>query len=87
LGEKKSMRPELFPSEIVKFGGVPITTYILIFQNATIPSDWIIATVVDIYKGRDRLTVSNYRHTSLTTVFCKQLGHFWQVFEVSLGYE
>ena len=31
--------------------------------------------MVPIYKGGDRSAVSNYRHTSLTSVVCKQLEH------------
>jgi len=42
-------------------------------NNATIPSDWKIATVVLIYKGSDRSAVSNYKPTSLTSLVCSQL--------------
>jgi hypothetical protein len=44
-------------------------------NNATIPTDRKIATVVPIYKGGDRSAVSNYRPLSLTPVVCKQLEH------------
>jgi hypothetical protein len=44
-------------------------------NNATIQSDWKIATVVLIYKGGDRSAVTNYRPISLSCVLCKQLEH------------
>jgi hypothetical protein len=44
-------------------------------NNATIPSDRKIATVVPIYKGGNRLAVSNYRPISLTSVLYNQLEH------------
>jgi len=44
-------------------------------NNATIPSDWKIATVVPIYKGGNRLAVSNYKPISLTSVVYNQLEH------------
>ena len=44
-------------------------------NNAAIQNDWKIATVVPIYKAGDRLAVSNYTHTSLTSLVCKQLEH------------
>jgi len=55
-------------------------------NNATMPSDWKRATMVPIYKGRDRSAVSNYRPISLTSVVCKQLEHaiaeyLWQVWD------
>jgi len=45
-------------------------------NNVTIPREWKRATVVPIYKGGDRSSVSNYRPISLTSVVCKQLEHF-----------
>jgi len=61
-------------------GAVAMTPYLarllaISLKNATIPSDWKRATVVPIYKGGDRLAVSNYRPISLTSVVCKQLEH------------
>ena len=44
-------------------------------NNATIPSDWKKGIVVPIYKGGDRLAVTNYRPISLTSVVCKQPEH------------
>jgi hypothetical protein len=44
-------------------------------NNATIPSGWKKAIVVPIYKGGDRLVVTNYRPISLTSVVCKQMEH------------
>ena len=44
-------------------------------NNATIPSDWKIASVVPIYQAGDRSAVSNYRPIRLTSVVGKQLEH------------
>ena len=41
-------------------------------SNATVPSGWNRATVVPIYKARDRWVVTNYRPVSLTSAVCKQ---------------
>ena len=54
--------------------------------NATIPSEWIKATEVPIYKGGDGLPATNYRPISLTSVVCKQLeqviaGYLRQVWD------
>jgi len=55
-------------------------------NNASIPSDWKKATVFPIYKGGDRLAVTNCRPTRLTSVVCKQLervtaGYLRQVWD------
>jgi len=42
-------------------------------NNATIPSDWKIATVFPLHKGSERSVVSKYRPTSLASVVCSQL--------------
>jgi len=44
-------------------------------NNATIPKDWKIATVVHIHKRGYRSALSNSRPISLTSVVCKQLEH------------
>jgi len=60
--------------------GKPITPYLarlleISLNNATIPNDLKIATLVPIYKGADRSAVSNYRPTSLNSMVCKQMEH------------
>jgi len=42
-------------------------------NNATIPRDRKLATVVHIYRGGYQSALSNCRHISLTSVVCKQL--------------
>jgi len=79
IGRNKSVGPDGIPIEILKLCGEAMTPYIarlfeISLNNATIPGDRKIATVVPIYKGGDRLTVSNYRLITLTSVVCKQLN-------------
>jgi hypothetical protein len=57
-------------------------------NNNVIPGDWKKATVVPIYKRRDRSVVWNYRPVSLTSVVCKQMeyviaGYLRKVWEIS----
>jgi hypothetical protein len=68
------------PGEILKLGGEVVTPFLarlleILFKNATIPSDWKKAIVAPIYKGGDRLAITNYRPISLTSMVCKQLEH------------
>jgi len=61
-------------------GGEAMTPFLarlleITLNNATIPSDWKKGIVVPIYKGGDRLAVTNYRPISLTSVVCKQPEH------------
>ena len=79
-GRNKSVGPDEVPGEILKLGGVAMTPYLarlleISLNNATIPSDWKIDTVVPIYKGHDQSAVQNHRSISLTSVVCKQLEH------------
>jgi len=80
IGRNKSVGPDGVPGEILKLGGEAMTPYLarvleISLNNATIPRDWKIATLVLIYKGGDRSAVSNYTPISLTSVVCKQLEH------------
>jgi hypothetical protein len=70
IGRKKSLGPDGVLGEILKLGGETMTLYLtrlleISLNNATIPRDWKISTVVPIYKGGDRSSVSNYRPISL----------------------
>jgi hypothetical protein len=52
----KSVGPHCVPGEILKLDGEAMTPYLarlleISLNNATIPRDWKIATVVPIYKG------------------------------------
>jgi hypothetical protein len=65
--------PDGVPGEDLKVGRVAMTPYLgrlleISLNNASIPSDWKIATVVCIYKGGDRSAVSKYRPISLTSL-------------------
>jgi hypothetical protein len=69
LGKNKSLGLDSVSGEILKLGGEAMIPYLerllgITINNATIPSDWIKAIVVPIYKGGDRLLVSNYRPVS-----------------------
>jgi len=83
VGRNKSVGPDGVPGEILKLGGedmAPCQARLLeiSLNNATIPSDWKITIVVTIYKGCDRLAVSNYRPISLTSVVCKYLEQLYR---------
>jgi len=75
-----SARPDGVPGDILKLNWEAMTLYLprlleIALNNPTIPSDCEKATVVPIYKGRDRSAISNYRLIILTSVVCKQLEH------------
>jgi hypothetical protein len=56
IGKNKSVGPDSVSGEILKLGGETMIPYIARFfdikiNNSTIPSDWIKAIVIPIYKG------------------------------------
>jgi hypothetical protein len=64
--------PDGVPGEILKLGGEAMTPYLdrlleKSLNNAAIPRDWKIATVVPISQGGYRLAFSKYRTLSLTS--------------------
>ena len=80
IARRKSVGPDGFSDEILKLGGEAMKTYLAIvieisLNNATIPREWKIPTVVPIYKRENRSALSNYRPIRLTSLVCKQLEH------------
>ena len=80
FGRNTSLRPDGFPAEILKLFGKAITPYKarlleVSLNNATIPRDSKIVTVVYIYKRENRSALLNYRFISLNSVVCNQLEH------------
>lgn len=80
LNPNKASGPDNIPIKIMKQTSkqtAPILT--TIFQKSmdtgNIPSDWLKANIVPIYKKKDRTRASNYRPVSLTSVPCKLLEH------------
>ena len=43
--------------------------------SGTLPSDWLTANILPIYKKGDRTAAANYRPVSLTPICCKVLEH------------
>ena len=46
-----------------------------IFNSGTLPSDWLIANIIPIYKKGDKSLPVNYIPISLTSVCCKIMEH------------
>ncbi len=55
----------------------PILTHIFnqSLHTGDIPSDWLDANVVPLFKKGDKLKAENYRPVSLTCIVCKLLEH------------
>jgi hypothetical protein len=79
-GRKKSVGSDGIHGKILKLGEkamIPCLARLLdiTMNNNAIPGDWKKATVVLIYKGRDRSVVGNFRPVTLIEVVCKQMEH------------
>ena len=45
------------------------------YQTGYLPSDWLTANIVPVYKKGDKSIPANYRPISLTSVCCKTMEH------------
>ena len=80
LQPQKAPGPDGITPRILKLCATSIAPILqCIFQKSldtgVLPSDWLHANVVPIFKGGDSSLPSNYRPVSLTSVACKLLEH------------
>ena len=45
-------------------------------QTGKLPSEWVTANVMPVFKKGDKSLAANYRPISLTCILCKVLEHF-----------
>ena len=80
LKTKKATRTDEIPAFILKAAATELAPALAnLFQLSLdlgeIPQDWREASVVPLFKKRDRHLASNYRPVSLTSITCKLLEH------------
>lgn len=80
LDPKKSCGPDEIPTAFLQRYTEWMSYYLqLLFEKSlrdnSVPQDWRDARVVPIHKGGDKLSVTNYRPVSITSVCCKVLEH------------
>ena len=77
LSTKTSSGPDTIPPILFKKLAVPLAEPLSIifncsFQNSILPSDWLAADIIPIFKNKgSQNKVTNYRPVSLTSVACK----------------
>ena len=76
----KAAGPDNIPTWILKVCAVQIAPILQIvftqtFNSGTLPSDWLTANIIPIYKKGDKSLPVNYRPISLTPVCCKIMEH------------
>ena len=77
---QKSIGPDLIPNRVLKECYAELTPILgAIFRKSLalgqLPSDWLKANVIGIYKKGQKCEPSNYRPVSLTSVTCKLMEH------------
>ncbi len=80
LNTSKAAGPDGISAKILKELACeisPILTHILnqSLHTGDIPSDWLDANVMPLFKKGDKLKAENYRPVSLTCIVCKLLEH------------
>ena len=74
----KSAGPDEIPSWILKEYATLIAPVLQVictqsYQTGILPSDWLTANIVPVYKKGDKSIPANYRPISLTSVCCKTM--------------
>lgn len=80
LDPKKACGPDEVPTAFFQRYAEWMSYYLqLLFQKSlednSVPQDWRDANVVPVYKSGNKLSVTNYRPVSLTSVCCKVFEH------------
>jgi hypothetical protein len=80
LYPSKATGPDLISCRVLKEAADSIAPYLEILYNKSIktgkvPVDWLIGTVIPIFKKGDKTDPANYRLVSLTSVPCKIMEH------------
>ena len=76
----KSAGPDNIPIWILKEYAMLIAPVLQVictqsYQTGILPSDWLTANIVPVYKKGDKSSPTNYRPISLTSVCCKTMEH------------
>ena len=80
INTQKYVGPDLIPNRVLKECCAELTPILgAIFRKSLalgqLPSDWLKANVIGIYKKGQKCEPSNYRPVSLTSVTCKLMEH------------
>ena len=76
----KAAGPDSILTWILKICAVQIALILQImftqtFNSGALPSDWLTANIIPIYKRGDKSLPVNYRSISLTSIICKIMEH------------
>ena len=76
----KSAGPDNIPIWILKEYAMLIAPVLQVictqsYQTGILPSDWLTANIVPVYKKGDKSSPTNYRPISLTSICCKTMEH------------
>ena len=76
----KAAGPDNIPTQILKEHALHIAPVLQViytqsYQTGILPSDWLTANIVPVYKKGDKSNPANYRPISLTSVCCKTMEH------------
>ena len=76
----KSAGPDNIPTWILKEYALHIAPVLQViytqsYQTGILPTDWLTANIVPVYKKGDKSNPVNYRPISLTSVCCKTMEH------------
>ena len=76
----KSAGPDNIPTRILKEYALHIAPVLQViytqsYQTGILPTDWLTANVVPVYKKGDKSNPVNYRPISLTSICCKTMEH------------
>ena len=80
INTQKSVGPDLIPNRVLKeccaeLTPIPGAIFRKSLALGQLPSDWLKANVIGIYKKGQKCEPSNYRPVSLTSVTCKLMEH------------
>ena len=80
LNTHKSSGPDCIPAFVLRHCATKIASILTVFFSQSLntgqmPSDWLRANVVPIFKKGDKHNPSNYRPISLTSMCCKVMEH------------
>ena len=80
LNTQKASGPDYIPAFVLYHCATEIAPILTVIfsqslNTGEIPSDWLRANVVPIFKKGDRHNPSNYRPISLTSICCKVMEH------------
>lgn len=76
IDTKKSNGPDNIPNEFLKrYAEYLFLIFTASLREHVVPSDWLVAKVIPVYKSGNKHSVTNYRPISLTCTSCKIFEH------------